>query len=148
MTAVNAERSLPIEPPSVSDERVREQVWSLLAGGHQGRLVLERRAVQRFPYPHLVLLTPVGPDGRTPRSESIVVVGKHLSERGLGFFHPKPVPYRKIIASLRSPQGAVAHFLMEITWCRFTEQGWYEGGGRFLRPVPDPRGNRPLAAAS
>lgn len=143
MHPVTVERLLAIEPPACGDERVREQVWSLLSGSHCVRNTAERRAVQRFPYPHLLLLTPIAPDGRTPLCESLVVVGKHLSERGLGFFHPHPLPYRRIVASLRSSQGAAAHFLMEVTWCRFTEHGWYESGGRFLRPTADPRGVDP-----
>ena len=141
MSLVTAERFLTVEPAVCADERVREQVWSLLSGSDSARNVAERRSVQRFPYPNLVLLTPMAPDSRTPLCEPLVAVGKHLSERGLGFFHPKPLPYRRIVASLRSTQGAAAHFLMEVTWCRFTEHGWYESGGRFLRPAPNPRGS-------
>ncbi len=138
MSLAASERLLTIEGPISADERLREQVWSLLSGSHSPRDASERRAAQRFPYPNLVLLTPIGPDGQAPLAESLVVVGKHLSERGLGFYHPKPLPYRRIIASLRSSQGLGAHFLMEVTWCRFTEHGWYESGGRFLRAAADP----------
>ena len=76
-------------------------------------------------------------DGRTPEGESLVVVGKHLSERGLGFYHPKPLPYRRVIASLES-NGLWLGFLIDLKWCRFTRQGWYESGGRFLEVVPSP----------
>ena len=83
------------------------------------------------------VVTPAGEDGLSPAGESIVVVGKHLSERGLGFFYQQPLPHRRMIASLEG-QEAWAGFLINITWCRFTRHGWYESGGRFLQAVPAP----------
>ena len=62
----------------------------------------ERRGDHRYPFPHLIHLTPVGDDGITPTGETVVVVGKHLSERGVGFYHPKPLPYRRMIVSLEA----------------------------------------------
>ena len=101
----------------------------------------ERRGEQRYPYPYLIHLTPVATDGVTPVGESLVVVGKHLSERGLGFYHPRPIAYRRVIASLETTGGARMAFLIDLNWCRFTRQGWYESGGRFLRAVPSPLGD-------
>jgi hypothetical protein len=98
----------------------------------------ERRHGGRYPYPHLISLTPVGKDGLSPEGEAIVVVGKHLSERGLGFYHPKPLPYRRMIASLETANGRSVAFLIDLSWCRFMRQGWYESGGRFLQAVSPP----------
>ena len=120
------------------DETIRRQVWGLLAGLYPGGKLYERRIDQRFPYPHLVYLTPVGEDGVTPTGTSIVVVGKHLSERGLGFFHQQPLPYRKMIASLQGVDGKWIGFLIDLAWCRFTQHGWYDSGGRLLQAVPSP----------
>jgi len=121
-----------------ADEQVRRQVWGILAGlcprGHNP----ERRSVQRFPYPHLLYLTPVTGENHTPDGESIVVVGKHLSERGLGFFYQQPLPHRRMIASLEGPEQRWMGFLVDITWCRFTQHGWYDSGGRFLQAMPSP----------
>jgi hypothetical protein len=86
----------------------------------------------------LIHLTPVGDDGCTPCGDSIVVVGKHLSERGLGFYHPQPLPYRRMIASLEAGNGQWTGFLIDLNWCRFTRQGWYESGGKFLEAVLSP----------
>jgi hypothetical protein len=88
----------------------------------------------------LVYLTPLGPDGVSPQLPSIVVVGKTLSEHGLGFFHKQVLPYRRMIASLESSRGQWVGFLIDIKWCRFTEHGWYDSGGRFLQTVPSPVG--------
>jgi hypothetical protein len=125
-----------VEPQLPQDELVRRQVWGILSGlcprGHNP----ERRSVQRFPYPHLLYLTPVSADGVTAEGESIVVVGKHLSERGLGFFYQQPLPHRRMIASLESAEQRWVGFLVDITWCRFTQHGWYDSGGRFLQVAP------------
>ncbi len=122
----------------VPEEDVRTQVWNLLSALYpQGDLV-ERRKDRRYPYPYLVHLTPVACDGLTPEGESLVVVGKHLSERGFGFYHPNPLPHRRMIASLEASSGVRVAFLIDLNWCRFTQQGWYESGGRFLQAVPSP----------
>jgi hypothetical protein len=127
-----------VEAGLPTDELVRGQVWEILAGlvprGHNS----ERRAVQRYPYPNLLYLTPVGTDGVSPSGDSIVVVGKHLSERGLGFFYQQPLPNRRMIASLQSQESRFVAFLIDITWCRFTQHGWYDSGGRFLQAVASP----------
>ncbi len=123
---------------TLPEEAVRQQVWSLLSGLYPVHSRVERRGEQRFPYPYLVQLTPVAADGITRLSSPMVVAGKHLSERGLGFYHQQPLPFRRMIASLRGPAQASMHFLIDVTWCRFTGQGWYESGGRFLRAALDP----------
>ncbi|MGQ9574877.1 MAG: hypothetical protein ACUVUC_06130 [Thermoguttaceae bacterium] len=117
---------------------MRAWVWKVLAAVYpQGDLV-ERRRDARYPYPYLVYLRPVAEDGVTPEGDPLVAVGKHLSERGFGFYHPKPLAHRKMIASLEIAGGKRLGFLIDISWCRFTREGWYESGGRFLQVVPSP----------
>jgi hypothetical protein len=123
------------DPP---DDDVRDQVASLLVTLFPDGQLAERRREHRYPFPHLIQLTPVAEDGVTPQGEPIVVVGRHLSERGLGFYHPKPLAYRRMIASLEAGGGVWLGFLIDLTWCRFTRQGWYESGGRFLRSAFPP----------
>lgn len=120
------------------EEAVRLQVWHLLSALYPPGELSERRCSRRYPYPYLVYLTPVAPDGLTPEGDPIVVVGKHLSERGFGFYHPKPLPFRRMIATLEASNGVRLGFLIDLTWCRFTRHGWYESGGRFLQAVPSP----------
>jgi len=134
------------EPPSDAavgqegspDPGVRTQVWDLLGALYPRNDLLERRQEHRYPYPYVVHLTPVADDGISPEGETVAVVGKHLSERGLGFYHPRPLPYRRMIASLETAGGALLGFLIDLSWCRFTSRGWYEGGGRFVQAVPPP----------
>jgi hypothetical protein len=122
----------------VATDEIRTQVWGLLSTLFPKTPVLERRRETRYPFPCLVYLTPVAADGETACGENVVVVGKHVSERGLSFYHPKPLPYRRMIASLEGPHGVWFAFLIDLSWCRFTRQGWYESGGRFLESVASP----------
>ena len=121
-----------------ANDEVRTQVWGLLSTLYPKVSVMERRREVRYPFPILVHLTPVGKDGATPCGESVVVVGKHISERGMGFYHPQPLPHRRMIVSLEGPRGGLFAFLIDLGWCRFTRQGWYESGGRFLESVVSP----------
>jgi hypothetical protein len=98
----------------------------------------ERRHETRYPFPCLVHLTPVSADGAATEAETVVAVGRHLSEGGLGFYHRDPLPYRRVIASLEAPNGRWFAFVMDLTWCRFTKGGWYESGGRFLETALSP----------
>lgn len=122
------------------EDEVRTQVWGLLTSLYPRNTCIERRREHRYPFPYLVHLTPVADDGITPQGEPVVVVGKHLSEKGLGFYHPKPLPYRRMIVSLEAGNGKWLAFLINLTWCRFTRQRWYESGGRFLQAVLSPLG--------
>ncbi|MDX1964806.1 MAG: hypothetical protein SFX18_16775 [Pirellulales bacterium] len=127
---------------------VKKQIDALLGALYPTGASLERRAEKRMPYPHLVYLTPVAPDGHTPAGETQVVAGKHLSENGLGFYHQQPLHYRRMIVSLDQGNGRWLGVLIDLTWCRFTKQGWYESGGRFLQLVPSPIDETPLSSAS
>ena len=125
---------------TAADEEVRAQVSGLLSTLYPRNNKVERRGEQRFPFPYLVHLTPVDADGSVNVDETVVVVGKHLSERGLGFYHQQPLPNRRMIVSLEVGSDAWLGFLIDLTWCRFTKQGWYESGGRFLQVVNSPIG--------
>lgn len=126
------------EPSSTAENEIQTQVYGLLNSFYPQDGPVERRREHRHPFPRLVHLTPVGADGITPEGETIVVVGRDLSEHGLGFFHTKPIPYRRMIASIQAPNEQWIGFLIDLRWCRFTRQGWYESGGRFLQSVLSP----------
>lgn len=128
------------------DEEVRAQVWGLLTTLYPRNDLVERRRHTRYPFPCLIHLTPIGPDGAAPADETVVVVGKHLSEHGFGFYHQTPLPYRRMIASLENKKGHWLAFLIDLSWCRFTKGGWYESGGRFLQAVLSPLEKQSTAA--
>jgi hypothetical protein len=122
-------------PSSIADREIRDCVQILLAS-HFGRAyATDRRRERRYPFPHLVHLTPLADDGRTPSGPPMVAVGRELSEGGFGFFHPSPLPYRQMIAALEGADSRWYSFVIDLTWCRFMRHGWYESGGRFLRTI-------------
>jgi hypothetical protein len=120
------------------DDEIRTQVWGLLTNLYPRNDLVERRRGSRYPYPCLVHLTPVKADGITSEGETVVVVGKQLSEQGFSFYHQAPLPYRRMIASLENSRGNWLGFLMDLNWCRFSRGGWYESGGRFLQTALSP----------
>lgn len=96
---------------------------------------LERRSLQRVPYPRLIRLTPLNDQDWQPVDSPIFVVGKHLSLLGLDFFHHEPIPQRFVVASLEAGDESWIHFVLKIDWCRFLKPHWYDGGGRFVKVV-------------
>ena len=96
----------------------------------------ERRSEHRYHFPRLLLVTPVAVDGETALASPHCAVGKHLSERGLGFYHPEPLPYRLVVVSVELDPEKWLGFLVDVRHCRFTTYGWYESGGQLLRAVP------------
>ncbi|HTQ37470.1 MAG TPA: hypothetical protein VMJ32_00480 [Pirellulales bacterium] len=117
-------------------EAIHDRVHELLMLAQRPGFMMERRSDQRYAYPHLVRLTPVESDGQTPCGPPIVVAGSSLSMGGFGFFHPQPLTHRRMIASFHAGDGRWVGFLVDLPWCRFKAEGWYESGGRFLKAVP------------
>ena len=115
------------------DRSMCQQVRNLLTQMHPNRTRIERRKNLRHPYPFLVVITPVDTDGVTPLGKTVTVVGKDLTDRGVGFFHQEPLPFRRAIVSFESGTDIALSVLIDLSWCRFTRQGWYESGGRFLQ---------------
>ncbi len=118
------------------DDEIRAEVRCLIGRIYPGGEFIDRRSERRYPYPYLVRLIPIDRDGTVLQEEGVVAVGKHLSDRGIGFYHPKPLPHRHMIVALESSDGTLSTFVVNLGWCRFTRQGWYESGGRFVEVLP------------
>lgn len=123
---------------SITGGDVRTQVWGLLSGMYSEAGLADARRHERFAYPRLIFVTPADEAGCPAPVGSFVVAGRHISESGLGFFHPQSIPHREVIVSLDHADGTWKSFLLELRWCRFIRQGWYESGGRLLRVAPTP----------
>lgn len=131
-------RAPVLESDPALEQQIRRSVWGLLASLYPSPRQVDRRKEQRYPFPYLVRLWPTDESGTAPCGSPMVVVGKQLSERGMGFYHPRPLANRRMVAVLDSGQGQPLALLLDVSWCRFTSQGWYESGGRFLDIVPMP----------
>jgi hypothetical protein len=133
--------SLPVVGATIGnrqEDSITDCVDRALEAAFPIRQGAERRRDSRFPYPHPVYLTPCD-DDELP-TEPLVVIGRHLSAHGLDFYHRQPLPFRRVIASLDAGEHGWVGLLLELSWCRFSRHGWYDGGGRFLAAVPTPLG--------
>jgi hypothetical protein len=117
--------------------QIGEQVRLALSAVQKPHSAPERRRTQRFAYPQLLEVIPADPESLQPVDEPLVVVGKQISENGLGFYHSTPLPYRYVIVTLERGFRGPVRLLLDLSWCRFTRHGWYESGGRFLRLLPE-----------
>jgi hypothetical protein len=118
-------------------DRIASYVHSALTAVQPARRFAERRREKRYPYPYPLHLTPLDADGFPDAERTFVVIGKHLSERGIDFYCSRPLPERRVVASLDSASGWVG-LVLELAWCRFNRHGWYDNGGRFLAVVRSP----------
>jgi hypothetical protein len=130
--------------PRGAEPSIREGIQQVLASVHPDSHRLERRREKRHAFPYPVYLTPVGKDGVTPAGETIVVLGKHLSERGFDFYHRDPLPFRRAVVSFEASRGTWIGVLLDLSWCRFGRHGWYDNGGRFIAIVPSPLADESL----
>ena len=130
--------AVPFVLRPVLDQQVRERVQVILQQQRRQTAGWDRRVDRREPFPYPIHVTPVADDGSVRKDETIVVLGKHLSERGLDFYYEAPLPHRRVIASWEGHDGSWLALLLDLRWCRSTKHGWYENGGRFLQVVPSP----------
>jgi hypothetical protein len=90
------------------EDPVATRVLAALRDKTPSRRGRERRSERRYPYPHPVYLTPLTSDGP-----------------------------RRMIASLQVG-GQWLGLVLDLKWCRFTADGLYDNGGRFVDTVPSP----------
>lgn len=122
-----------------TDEDLHRQIRALISSLlYQESCRSERRRQLRYAFPKLMYVTPLGDAGMTPIAESIVAIGKDLSENGLGFYHTKPLDCSRTIVSLRTGGNNWGAFVIDLKRTRPIQQDWYESGGRFVQSLPIP----------
>lgn len=93
----------------------------------------DRRGNNRTAIPYLFELAPAPGEVPDELAHRLVVVGKDITERGIGFYHERPIPYRRGVLTIELPGDGPVQLEVDLLWCRFTSLGWYESGGRLLR---------------
>ena len=121
--------------PPGPEPRIAQCVQRLLCSSRTPYVFHERRRECRHPYPYPVRLIPMAEDGTSLAEQTIVVLGKHVSNHGLDFYCSQPLPFRRVVACFECGHGPQVRLLLDLTWCRFCQHGWYENGGRFLQAV-------------
>ena len=100
----------------------------------------DRRRDHRVPFPYPIHVTPCdeGSEGLCTGTQTWLVFGKHLAERGLDFYHKGSLVERHVVASFEWQRDRWVSFLLALDWCRFNPYRLYETGGRFLGVVETP----------
>lgn len=119
-------------PENEGGNPLTDAIWQIVTRIYPTAPREERREEPRYAFPYLVQLQPVLEDGVSRQGSPLVVVGKQISETGLGFYHPRPLPSRYGIVAL-DVVGLSVSVLVELLWTQFTHHGWYESGGKFVR---------------
>lgn len=132
---VDTRNQATIPLTTATDTLVRERVWRLLSNLYPVAPLLNRRMEQRYPFACLAHVTPVEEEGVGAPMPPMVVSTKNISENGVSFFHPGTLPYRRVLLRFERDDASSVTFLVDLSWCRFTRQGWYESGGRLLQVV-------------
>lgn len=131
------QQSVESAPHHVPESKIGGQVRMVL----ESRFVVaeqeERREYVRHPFPYLLRIQPVDTESFIPCAKPVVAVGKQLSEKGIDFYYQEPLPFRYVIASLQRGYANWLSFLVDLKWCRFSELGWYENGGRFVKVIEE-----------
>lgn len=144
--ASGAVMSAPLEQPHktqasrtpTADREIRERVYQVFELFRPRPHGADRRSDRRKPFPYPIHITPIAANGFLVENETIVVLGKHLSEHGLDFYCQAPLPYRRVVASWECAKGNWLAMVLDLRWCRSNRHGWYENGGRFLQVIDSP----------
>src|SRR5262245_56900227 len=117
------------------DERALARQVKELVARMRPEVTVERRHEERVAIPLLFRLIPLNGRLEPVHEDSITVVGKDISCRGMSFFHEQPLTYRRAIVTLEHPDLGRFAAEIDVNWCRFPRPGWYESGGRLVRPL-------------
>ncbi|QDU90863.1 hypothetical protein Pla175_42760 [Pirellulimonas nuda] len=98
---------------------------------------VDRRCAERYAMPLPLVLTPLDADGNPSEQEAMIVVGRNLSRRGIGFSHSDLLRCRRAVLRLEDALLGRMTVEVEIAWRRFTTQGRYEYGAHVRRLLPD-----------
>ena len=129
---------VPVGPQTKSVGEVVEQIIRRAADVRNGP---ERRSSIRHAYPELIRVIPADKRGN-PTGDPVSVVGKHISLSGFGFFHNGPLPEKYVIAEFQSGEET-ERLLLNLVWCRFLREGWYDSGGKFVIVVDSQQSDAP-----
>ncbi len=132
------ERLAILPHPHERSAQLLEAIDQIIVQAHDERVAQERRASIRHPYPFLVRAIPADRHGNRLAEAPLTVIGKHVSFEGFGFFHTTPIAHRHVVVEFATgPQSPPIRLLMNLIWCRFLREGWYDSGGKFVQVVGD-----------
>ncbi|HID21538.1 MAG TPA: hypothetical protein EYP14_03960 [Planctomycetaceae bacterium] len=132
---VEADVSVEVDVSAVlrSLAEVERLLESHVASWHITPALLQKRKWHRVIYRKPLVIVPVNEQTGEAKGEPRIVDGRDLSLGGLSFRHVTPLPHRFVALHFRPDSQSTPWVVTYLTWCRFTTDGKYLSGGRFVR---------------
>lgn len=121
------------EESVLSSLRELETLVEGLLASWVGNAALPRRRFHRVAYRRPVAITPLCDETLQAAGETRRVETRDLSRAGLSFRHCHPLDSRLVAVTFPRNTAPPETIVLRLTWCRFTRNGVYYSGGRFLR---------------
>lgn len=116
-------------------QEIESLVDTLVASWNRSYQVVPNRRWHRAALDKPVVLTPLDEETELPVGDPLIASGKDVSVRGISFLHIDPLPYCKVAVSFPDDQEIPTSVVTWLKWCRFTKEGLYQSGGRFVRMI-------------
>jgi hypothetical protein len=130
-------RPLPAEHSlSLRLQEIETLIAAVVASWQTGRS-LDGRKWHRAALERTIAVTPLDDAGERVIGPSRVANARDVSPGGIAFTHRQVLPFRHVAVTFRHAPGEVQCVAVRLQWCRFTSDGTYKSGGKFLRLLPD-----------
>jgi hypothetical protein len=96
---------------------------------------MERRSAPRHPFGRQITVEPFieGWSGLSAEEmQPFTAYAKDISAQGVGFFHTRSIPTRRVVCRMRRNNGSELALLTMLRWCHAIDDQWYLSGGSFV----------------
>jgi hypothetical protein len=100
------------------------------ASWHRSASLVHSRRSHRVPFSGPLGLRGLD-EALEPVDEPLTATARDISGDGISFRHDGPLPYRFVELTYDTARGPVTR-RAKLTWCRYSIDGFYVSGGRFL----------------
>ncbi len=124
--------------PCLPISEIARIVDRVVASWHSPLSLAEQRGSHRLRYERPAVLTPLDERTGEPVSVHKIVSGRDISPTGFSFTHLDPLACRRAIVTFAFESLPPSAVVLRLSWCRFTQAGVYQSGGKFLNPILPP----------
>lgn len=114
-----------------------QQLSELLSGFDAPSNDANRRNKNRRGFNCAMAFIPIGATGRPSTKDALRVMGKDISEAGLGFIHDRPLPSKRGVICFERPGAGKYAIEIAVLWTQEESTGSYESGCWMLRKAID-----------
>lgn len=137
--AAGIERELPLDLHLRVPNRayqIATSAASRMGSWNASSRIVERRSSHRIAYHRPMLVTPLDDRAAQPAGAAMMVTARDISLSGVSFTHGDPLTCRAVVCTFEPHEDdACESVVVRLTWCRFTRQGNYQSGGKFVKLV-------------